>query len=210
MEKLCGFTIHEYEVLPHTMHVTGRNYIQFRIETPQFNGKTVFFEGCDFSPSPAINPNSTQAKLQLLFWFAMSKEEIDKETYNTFTPEQKKWILSRECQDAELDLLKMEEIVGDSSIEIRNPGFNNSVFILGVNGNNKGEFSRQELSDLYHAIGERIDVLPKSNAILVTYDKEEVVEQKRVYVNTPYDGDPYGDCVPFSVGSNQTIIIDEQ
>ena len=41
---------------------------------------------------------------------------------------------------------------------------------------------------------------------LVSYDKEEISDVSERYVLPNYDGDVYGDSVPFSVGSNQTIV----
>ena len=44
---------------------------------------------------------------------------------------------------------------------------------------------------------------------LVTYMNEEIYDVTEVQL-PGYDGDPYGDTVPFTVGSNQTIITDEE
>jgi hypothetical protein len=47
-------------------------------------------------------------------------------------------------------------------------------------------------------------------AILVTCLGEHIVERTEVRLPDTYDGDPYGDTVPFCVGSNQYLdIIDE-
>jgi hypothetical protein len=46
-------------------------------------------------------------------------------------------------------------------------------------------------------------------AQLITYFGERVVNIKKVYIPVEYDGNPYGDTVPFSVGSNQRLITDE-
>ena len=41
---------------------------------------------------------------------------------------------------------------------------------------------------------------------LRTYIGEDIVEDETVEVNDNYDGDPYGDTVPFTVHSNQVLI----
>jgi hypothetical protein len=47
-------------------------------------------------------------------------------------------------------------------------------------------------------------------AVLVTGDREKIVDRSAVDLPDNYDGDPYGDTVPFCVGSNQYLeIIDE-
>ena len=46
-------------------------------------------------------------------------------------------------------------------------------------------------------------------ARLVTYYGEEVQEERAVELPDDYDGDPYGDTVPFVVGSNQTLLVEE-
>jgi len=43
-------------------------------------------------------------------------------------------------------------------------------------------------------------------ALLQTYQDEKIVEIEVVEIPDDYDGNPYGDKVPFSVGSNQTIV----
>lgn len=43
-------------------------------------------------------------------------------------------------------------------------------------------------------------------ALLQTYQDEKIVEIEVVELPDNYDGNPYGDTVPFSVGSNQTIV----
>lgn len=47
-------------------------------------------------------------------------------------------------------------------------------------------------------------------AMLITYSGEELLEKRVVELPDDYDGDPYGDTVPFTVGSNQTLIIEEE
>ena len=42
-------------------------------------------------------------------------------------------------------------------------------------------------------------------ALLNSYEGETLVNSEVVELPDNYDGDPYGDTVPFSVGSNQTI-----
>lgn len=42
-------------------------------------------------------------------------------------------------------------------------------------------------------------------ALLKTYTLDTVTEVEEIELPENYDGDPYGDTVPFSVGSNQTI-----
>lgn len=43
-------------------------------------------------------------------------------------------------------------------------------------------------------------------ALLKSYNGEKVINIEVVELPDDYDGNPYGDEVPFSVGSNQTII----
>ena len=43
-------------------------------------------------------------------------------------------------------------------------------------------------------------------ALLQTYENEKIVEIEVVELPDDYDGNPYGNKVPFSVGSNQTIV----
>ena len=45
-------------------------------------------------------------------------------------------------------------------------------------------------------------------ALLVTYDKEKIVETCEVEISDLHDfsSGPYADTIPFSVGSNQNII----
>lgn len=45
-------------------------------------------------------------------------------------------------------------------------------------------------------------------AELWTYNNEELYAVNIVEIDDNYDGDPYGDYVPFAVGSNQTIVTD--
>jgi len=45
-------------------------------------------------------------------------------------------------------------------------------------------------------------------AVLRTYLAEDLFIDKDVIINDDYDGDPYGDTVPFAVGSNQIIIVE--
>lgn len=43
-------------------------------------------------------------------------------------------------------------------------------------------------------------------ALLNSYDNDgNLINSEVVEIPDDYDGDPYGDTVPFSVGSNQTI-----
>ena len=47
-------------------------------------------------------------------------------------------------------------------------------------------------------------------ALLKTYSLDILTEVTKVTLPENYDGDPYGDTVPFSVGSNQTLeVIDD-
>jgi hypothetical protein len=43
-------------------------------------------------------------------------------------------------------------------------------------------------------------------AQLITYTDEKITEIREIEIADDYDGDPYGDKVPFVVGSNQTIV----
>lgn len=45
-------------------------------------------------------------------------------------------------------------------------------------------------------------------AQLVTIQREQVVSVRNVEIADDYDGDPYGDKVPFAVGSNQYLRTD--
>jgi len=47
-------------------------------------------------------------------------------------------------------------------------------------------------------------------AILITYMREEVVDTEVVELPDNYDGNPYGDTVPFCVGSNQELRVAEE
>jgi len=44
-------------------------------------------------------------------------------------------------------------------------------------------------------------------ALLKTYSLETLTEVEEVTLPDNFDGDPYGDTIPFSVGSNQTLEI---
>tara|TARA_E500000318_G_C3538926_1_gene203842 strand:- start:1081 stop:1275 length:195 start_codon:yes stop_codon:yes gene_type:complete len=44
-------------------------------------------------------------------------------------------------------------------------------------------------------------------ALLHTYQNEKAIESELVELPSNYNGDPYGETVPFSVGSNQSIEI---
>lgn len=44
-------------------------------------------------------------------------------------------------------------------------------------------------------------------ALLHTYKNEKAIESELVELPSNYDGDPYGETVPFSVGSNQSIEV---
>ena len=46
-------------------------------------------------------------------------------------------------------------------------------------------------------------------AILKTYTLETLTDTETVELPENYDGDPYGDTVPFAVGSNQSIEVIE-
>lgn len=41
-----------------------------------------------------------------------------------------------------------------------------------------------------------------------SYDKEAIFDVRNVIIRDDYDGDPYGGCVGFAVGSNQRIVTD--
>ena len=43
-------------------------------------------------------------------------------------------------------------------------------------------------------------------AVLRTYVGEDAIRDELVEIADDYDGNPYGDKVPFAVGSNQTIL----
>jgi hypothetical protein len=45
-------------------------------------------------------------------------------------------------------------------------------------------------------------------AYLKTYFGETLIDCKEVELPDDYDGDPYGDTVPFVVGSNQILEIE--
>jgi hypothetical protein len=47
-------------------------------------------------------------------------------------------------------------------------------------------------------------------AKLITYVGEKMVDVESVNLRFHYDGDPYGDTVPFVVHSNQCLILDEE
>ena len=44
-------------------------------------------------------------------------------------------------------------------------------------------------------------------AKLITFSKETIIDSETVFVDDNYDGDCYGNTVPFAVGSNQAIKI---
>ncbi len=44
-------------------------------------------------------------------------------------------------------------------------------------------------------------------ALLKTYENDKFVEAELVELPSNYDGNQYGDTVPFSVGSNQLIEV---
>ena len=44
-------------------------------------------------------------------------------------------------------------------------------------------------------------------ALLKTYTLDTLTETEIVEVPDNYDGDPYGDTVPFCVGSNQSLEV---
>ena len=46
-------------------------------------------------------------------------------------------------------------------------------------------------------------------AVLCTCSNERIVEREAIELPANYDGDPYGDTVPFSVGSNQYIELQD-
>jgi hypothetical protein len=58
---------------------------------------------------------------------------------------------------------------------------------------------------LRHDHREDVSTLPANT---VTYGDEKVVGIRKVLVNADFDGDSYGDGVPFAVGSNQTVVED--
>ena len=44
-------------------------------------------------------------------------------------------------------------------------------------------------------------------ALLHTYQNEKAIQSELIELPSNYNGDPYGDTVPFSVGSNQSIEV---
>ena len=44
-------------------------------------------------------------------------------------------------------------------------------------------------------------------ALLKTYTLDTLTETEEVELPENYDGDPYGDTVPFCVGSNQSLEV---
>ena len=44
-------------------------------------------------------------------------------------------------------------------------------------------------------------------ALLHSYQNDRVLESTIIELPSNYDGDPYGETVPFSVGSNQSIEV---
>lgn len=46
-------------------------------------------------------------------------------------------------------------------------------------------------------------------AYLLTWTNETLTSKESVELPDNYDGDPYGDTVPFCVGSNQTLELTE-
>ena len=46
-------------------------------------------------------------------------------------------------------------------------------------------------------------------AYLASYQNEELVRADPVTISDDYDGNPYGDGVPFAVGSNQVIVTQD-
>tara|TARA_R100000654_G_scaffold72612_1_gene104589 strand:+ start:647 stop:796 length:150 start_codon:yes stop_codon:yes gene_type:complete len=46
-------------------------------------------------------------------------------------------------------------------------------------------------------------------ALLKTYKLDTLTDTETIDLPNNYDGDPYGDTVPFSVGSNQSIEVIE-
>lgn len=66
----------------------------------------------------------------------------------------------------------------------------------------------QELNRLIATYQREIDAKPVNlRALLKTYEGEILTEVKEVELPENYDGNPYGDTVPFTVGSNQTLTI---
>ncbi len=53
------------------------------------------------------------------------------------------------------------------------------------------------------------ETLETLNALLKTYTGETLTDTETVQLPANYDGNPYGDTVPFTVGSNQTLEIVE-
>ena len=54
-----------------------------------------------------------------------------------------------------------------------------------------------------------MQLFPKEEieAVLITYEQETVINQEIVQLPLDYDGNPFGDTVPFCVGSNQELRI---
>lgn len=46
------------------------------------------------------------------------------------------------------------------------------------------------------------------NAFIVTYLGEELVGARSITLPADYNGDPYGDQVPYVLGSNQGIVLE--
>ncbi len=46
-------------------------------------------------------------------------------------------------------------------------------------------------------------------AILKKYNNEQLVEVEHIDLPEDYDGDPYGDSVPFTMASNWTLETEE-
>lgn len=46
-------------------------------------------------------------------------------------------------------------------------------------------------------------------AILKKYMREEIIEEEIIDIPDDYDGDPYGDTVPFVMASNWTLEVIE-
>lgn len=102
------------EVKNHPEFISGLEIVQYsfnvyllfhkgdKLKYYAFWKGVLLFEGCDFRPSPLYKHNSLEAICALLDFLTLQMGDIDREHFAEYTPLQKQWCNSDECQSIHL------------------------------------------------------------------------------------------------------------
>ena len=102
--QMCGFQ-YGYSWTGRKGNSIIRDMYEYTVITPT----GVVFEGKDFSPSPLYCEDDKRVAASLLFFVSLQPQDTDEEYFANYTPEQRAWAESWDCENAMCRVSELEE-----------------------------------------------------------------------------------------------------